>query len=172
MKPKVWSLMTSSPTTSSRISRWEIQGLSILGLTIYEAKSLEYDDVLLYNFLQDSEVRDWSDHLWNQRFGVCWASWFKTQTTDTLNIICDLWLLHDVIWTWCWIPQTCLVTTGSSCNLMCCLPLQAAKEWRVVTDFLERLSRKEVSTTNSSGLVQIDEGHHSALNVSVQHVSV
>lgn len=29
-----------------------------LVLTIYEAKGLEFDDVLLYNFFTDSEVRE------------------------------------------------------------------------------------------------------------------
>ncbi|KAK7091654.1 hypothetical protein V1264_009311 [Littorina saxatilis] len=60
-----------------------------LVLTIYEAKGLEFDDVLLYNFFKDS---------------------------------------------------------------------QAGKEWRVVTDFLERLSKHEVvASSNTSGLVEIDE---------------
>ena len=56
----------------------------------------------------------------------------------------------------------------SSVVIIVCLPVQASKEWRVVTDFLERLPKNEASTTNSSGLVQIDEGHQHALNVSVQ----
>ena len=56
----------------------------------------------------------------------------------------------------------------SSVVIIACLPVQASKEWRVVTDFLERLSKNEASTTNSSGLVQIDEGHQHALSVSVQ----
>ena len=56
----------------------------------------------------------------------------------------------------------------SSVVIIACLPVQASKEWRVVTDFLERLSKNEASTTNSSGLVQIDEGHQHAPSVSVQ----
>ena len=56
----------------------------------------------------------------------------------------------------------------SSVVIIACLPVQASKEWRVVTDFLEQLSKNEASTTNSSGLVQIDEGHQHALCVSVQ----
>jgi hypothetical protein len=41
--------------------------------------------------------------------------------------------------------------------------LQASKEWRVVTDYLERLSRHETdvaqsTATASMGLVEIDEG--------------
>ncbi|KAL8569952.1 hypothetical protein ACOMHN_056384 [Nucella lapillus] len=63
-------------------------GLGLV-LTIYEAKGLEFDDVLLYNFFKDSE---------------------------------------------------------------------AEKEWRVVTEFLERLSKKEaVASSSSGGLVEIDE---------------
>ncbi|KAK7480873.1 hypothetical protein BaRGS_00027874 [Batillaria attramentaria] len=63
-------------------------GLGLV-LTIYEAKGLEFDDVLLYNFFKDS---------------------------------------------------------------------QASKEWRVVTDYLEKLSKNEVTaSTSTDGLVEIDE---------------
>ena len=41
----------------ARNSLPEELGLGLV-LTIYEAKGLEFDDVLLYNFFKDSEVRD------------------------------------------------------------------------------------------------------------------